>query len=49
MKNPATMAGFCLQVLVLATVEAGTGFVDTFEIAVADDFGIGIVDLQRAE
>ena len=34
---------------VLLAGEAGTVFVDTFEFAVAHDFGLGIVDLQGAE
>ena len=29
--------------------ERGTGFVDAFQLAVANDLGIGVVLLQRAE
>jgi len=31
------------------TREAGAGFVDAFEFTVAEDLGIGVIDLERPE
>ena len=36
-------------VAVLAAGEGGAVFVDAFEFTVADDFSIGVIELQRAE
>ena len=35
--------------ILLSGIETGTGFFHTGEVAVPDDFGIGIVGLQAAE
>lgn len=35
--------------ILLSGIETGTGFFHTGEVAVADNFGVGIVGLQAAE
>ena len=40
---------FCLQIPIFLDVEAGTVLVDVGEVAVADDLGLGVFELQQAE
>ena len=37
---------FCLQIPIFLDVEARTVFVDAGQVAVADDLGLGVFELQ---